>query len=274
MGPARKSGINKKWRVILLLLLVLVSCREENKPPACAILHPNNKSVFEIGDSIHVEVFASDPEEGPLQVEISLNGTRLVTLDQEPFTYGLPVEGYQPGEYTLNAEASDEGGLSDADAITITFNTGTPVVKSVSVDSITTVTAVVKGEVVHERGATVTARGVCWNTLPNPTVSHQNVLSGSGTGPFECKLQNLLNLTSYYVRTYAENENGISYGEQLTFTTGGVTGRLPVVTTGKVSAITKNSAICGGDVSEEGLSPVTGRGSMLEHQPESNHPGQ
>ena len=260
MVPARKSHINNKWRTVLLLLLVLVSCREENLPPSCVIIKPSNKSAFSIGDTIDVEVFSTDPEEGPLQVEISFNNAQVATLDQEPYVHELLFDGFLPGDYSLGAEVTDEGGLSDTDEITITLIATIPDVNTVSVDSISGVSAVASGEVVHGGGATVTERGVCWNTLPNPTISKQHIVSGSGPGTYNCRLENLLNQTTYYVRAYAQNEKGIAYGEQLSFTTLGSTGSLPVVMTGTVSSITTNSALCGGNVTQEGSSPVTGRG--------------
>ena len=64
----------------------------------------------------------------------------------------------------------------------------------------------------------VTARGICWSTKPNPTISDSKT-DGSGTGSFTSSLSNLASQTTYYVRAYATNEKGTSYGEQKSFTT-------------------------------------------------------
>ncbi len=66
---------------------------------------------------------------------------------------------------------------------------------------------------------TVTARGVCWSTNPNPTINDNKTSDGSGTGSFTSNLINLTGSTTYYVRAYATNEKGTSYGEEKSFTT-------------------------------------------------------
>ena len=81
-------------------------------------------------------------------------------------------------------------------------------VLSVTTDSVlgvTSTTATCSGEVWDDGGFNVTARGVCWSRSHNPTVT------GSITG--------LTPGTTYYVRAYATNSEGTSYGEELSFTT-------------------------------------------------------
>ena len=42
---------------------------------------------------------------------------------------------------------------------------------------------------------------------------------GTGTGAFESNLTDLLSRTTYYVRAYAINSAGTSYGDQVSFST-------------------------------------------------------
>jgi len=65
----------------------------------------------------------------------------------------------------------------------------------------------------------VTARGVCYSTSQNPDISNDHTTDGSGTGTFISNLTGLTYNTTYYVRAYATNSVGTSYGEQKTFTT-------------------------------------------------------
>lgn len=62
--------------------------------------------------------------------------------------------------------------------------------------------------------------GVCWNTSPNPTV-HDMFNSGNqiDESNFTAYLTYLLPNTTYYVRAYAINENGVGYGDELVFKT-------------------------------------------------------
>jgi len=132
-----------------------------------------------------------------------------------------------------------------------------PAVTTNTVSNITATSATCGGNVTSSGGANVTAKGVCWSTTQNPTVSNSHTTNGSGTGSFTSSMSNLTPNTTYYVRAYATNDAGTAYGEQRTFTTNTTT---PTVTTKVISNITTTSATCGGNVSSTGGSPVTARG--------------
>lgn len=67
--------------------------------------------------------------------------------------------------------------------------------------------------------AAVTARGVCWATTQNPTTADSYTTNGTGTGLFVSNITGLSKTTTYYVRAYATNSVGTSYGAQYTFKT-------------------------------------------------------
>jgi hypothetical protein len=94
-----------------------------------------------------------------------------------------------------------------------------PVVSTVSVSNVTVNSAKSGGNVTHDGGVEVIARGVCWSTQPNPSLSDNITTDGVGVGTYESVLSNLEPLTQYYVRAYAKNSVGTSYGEQVEFTT-------------------------------------------------------
>ena len=94
-----------------------------------------------------------------------------------------------------------------------------PVVTTAEVTGITCYTAVSGGEVTFDGNVTVTARGICWGTSPNPTIEDNKTTDGTGVGGFTSNLSNLEHNTTYYVRAYATNEVGTAYGEEVTFTT-------------------------------------------------------
>lgn len=113
------------------------------------------------------------------------------------------------------------------------------------------------GSVVSEGGASVTERGFCWNTAPNPTVSHSHVNCGLGIGEFEGQLTGLEIGTTYYVRAYATNSEGTNYSEEeKTFTTDNG----PSVTTDPVTQVMQFSATCSGSLLDDGGFTVLRRG--------------
>ena len=94
-----------------------------------------------------------------------------------------------------------------------------PTVTTANVTNIATTSATCGGNVTADGGASVTYRGVCWSTSPNPTISGSHTTNGSGTGNFSSSITGLNPNTTYYVRAYATNSAGTGYGEQKTFKT-------------------------------------------------------
>jgi len=94
-----------------------------------------------------------------------------------------------------------------------------PTVTTAGMTGITPTSANGGGEVTNDGGASVTARGVCWSTLPNPTTADSFTVDGWGTGAFLSNLTDLIPGTPYYVRSYATNFIGTAYGNEVTFTT-------------------------------------------------------
>jgi hypothetical protein len=137
---------------------------------------------------------------------------------------------------------------------------GLPVVTTSEVNNISITSASSGGNVISDGNALVTGRGVCWSTSQNPTIANNRTNEGQGVGTFSSNIANLTAGTTYYLRAYATNKNGTTYGEQRIFTTTTVNISLPVVSTDEVSDITDATATCGGNVTSDGNSVVTAKG--------------
>jgi uncharacterized protein (TIGR02145 family) len=70
-----------------------------------------------------------------------------------------------------------------------------------------------------DAGDPITAYGVCWSTSPHPTINDNHTTDGSGEATFTTQISGLTLGQTYYVRAYAINSVGVSYGEERTFTT-------------------------------------------------------
>ena len=75
------------------------------------------------------------------------------------------------------------------------------------------------GGSISTSNGTISARGICWSTSPNPTTSDSKTSCGTGTGSFTGYITGLKANTTYYVQAYATNETGTSYGGNQTITT-------------------------------------------------------
>jgi len=98
-------------------------------------------------------------------------------------------------------------------------NATIPVLATEAVSEITQTTATAGGGITSDGGALVSARGVCWSMLQNPTVSDGHTSDGSGIGNFVSHLAGLTPNTPYYARAYATNSAGTAYGNQQSFIT-------------------------------------------------------
>ncbi len=137
---------------------------------------------------------------------------------------------FQPGDmlqYTVHASGYYEYTSFDnpAENQNYTFDlqaqniANLPTVTTASVSEIASTSATCGGNVTDQGGAEVTARGVCWSTSQNPSIANDHSEDGSGLGAFSSNISNLTINTNYYVRAYATNSFGTSYGAQLSFLT-------------------------------------------------------
>ena len=125
--------------------------------------------------------------------------------------------------------------------------------------AITYNSAISGGEILSDGGAVVFLKGVCWSTLPNPTILNSRTEDGLGKSSFTSTLNSLLAGTTYYVRAYARNSIGIGYAPQVTFKT--LSNELPTLgATSTVYSITRNSAISGGVITSSGGLPILAKG--------------
>ncbi len=99
-------------------------------------------------------------------------------------------------------------------------STDPPSVTTAAVSAISGTTATCGGEVKSQGSSEVTARGVCWGTNANPTISDSKTADGTGIGVFVSSITGLTPGTTYHVRAYATNSNGTNYGADVSFSTG------------------------------------------------------
>ena len=72
-------------------------------------------------------------------------------------------------------------------------------------------------------------RGICWSTTPNPTIDNHvvNSMSHGDGAHYYTELTNLEENTTIYFRAFAQNVLGLSYGNELSFTTGNFNVTIP-----------------------------------------------
>lgn len=166
---------------------------------------------------------------------------------------------YNTGSYAYASGCKRVPGANDyVSKLRVIRNFGPATLPTVTTDAITSIggeTAFSGGNVTNDGGANIIARGVCWSTAQNPTITDSKTSDGSGAGVFASNITGLTQGTLYYVRAYATNIAGTAYGNQQSFTT--IIPSAPTITTEQITNIIATGATSGGTIVSDGGAPIT-----------------
>jgi hypothetical protein len=110
--------------------------------------------------------------------------------------------------------------ISVIDSVTHSVQNLPILTTTIRTDSTTNVSAFGGGIITSEGGRPVSVRGVCWDTLPVPTVDKNYFLDEvGGAGTFNGSIKPLKSNKTYYIRAFAISVAGISYGNEISFVT-------------------------------------------------------
>jgi len=260
--------------IFTIALFVLFSCEKDKAPQPPS--GNNNKITFAVintnsisyrsasitcsidtlgGQNIYQHGFCWDTQENP---DITKDKTELGTMNNAGvFTNDLTD--LQPNtKYYIKAYVTFNYFTIYSKQATFTTNPlSSPTVTTDEVTNITAISAVSGGNITDDGGSSITARGVCWSTSQNPTIIDSHTTDGAGTGSFTSEITGLEFSTNYYVRSYATNNVSTSYGSENSFTTND---GIPDLATTEITNITINSAVSGGNITDDGGFSITNRG--------------
>lgn len=97
-----------------------------------------------------------------------------------------------------------------------------PILDSTKITQLTCCSATIACDTVLGIGTKIIEKGICWNDKPSPTIFEGTKTQFSynfDNGGINVQLIDLDENKTYFVKTYAINETGISYGNELKFTT-------------------------------------------------------
>jgi len=103
-------------------------------------------------------------------------------------------------------------GCDNEDAIEL------PKLTTTSLTEITQSSVKTGGEIISNGGTEIISQGICWGTVPNPTINSSLIADTTKTNSFTSLLSGLKDNTTYYLRAYATNSSGTAYGNELSFT--------------------------------------------------------
>ena len=123
--------------------------------------------------------------------------------------------------YYLRAYATNIKGTGYGEQVQFTTfaHSDLPIVKTSDVDNITSSSALVGGVVISHGGTLVKEQGVYWSARPDPVANGIRKVIDNGWSNFQTVIEGLDIKTQYYIKAYAKNNSGTSYGELVTFET-------------------------------------------------------
>ncbi len=165
--------------------------------------------------------------------------------------------------YYIRAYAINEVGIGYGNEIKLDFNAVKPIVytKEPTNVSISGGTATFNGSIESVGDPAYTERGFVYGTVHNPTIEDDinKVVTGIGKGDFSVNITDLEMNNIYYIRAYAINSQGTTYGNEVTLDFNAV---MPVVSTSTVTAINiaAGTATLNGKIDSIGDPAYTERG--------------
>jgi hypothetical protein len=93
-----------------------------------------------------------------------------------------------------------------------------PELTTISITPLSTTSAKSGGDITNDGGSPIIARGICWSINPDESIAGLHSTDGTGTGNFQSTLIGIDIQKTYYVRAYATNKNGTSYGNEVVCT--------------------------------------------------------
>jgi hypothetical protein len=135
-------------------------------------------------------------------------------------TYTSSITGLTPNtNYYVRSYATNSLGTNyGTEIIFITLKAAPTMAVTTTATSVTSTTAITGGNIVSDNGDAITARGVVWSTSTNPAIAlSTKTTDGTGAGTYTSSITGLnTTSTTYYVRSYATNTYGTSYGAEIT----------------------------------------------------------
>ena len=216
----------KKIIALALLILANLSCSSsDDQVVEVAPASPTNLTGTLVNNLLRLNWNDISNNESGFKIERKLNGSFSVigTVSANTTTYDdnsiSTGQTYIYRVYSYNS-AGNSASYTNEFSISIPVPITLPTVTTSTVTSIMSTTANSGGNITSDGGASVSARGLVWSTSQNPTIALSTKTSdGTGSGTFTSNISGLAANTTYYVKAYATNSVGTSYGNEITFTT-------------------------------------------------------
>lgn len=260
------------WLWILVMTLSITSCKEEIYKFPVQVFTQDAKKIK--ATSVQAEALFINPSEESITEKgffYTVNDSASTILENKVIVtdtgFSKTIASLQANtEYSYFAFAKTAS--NDVHGPVKRFKTlafQAPTLTTSDVKNILITTCLAGGNISYDGGKPVLDRGVCLSLSPNPTIQDIRIQIGQGEGDYGIVITKLKPFTSYFIRAYAINEIGISYGNELSFKTQDY--RPVGLRTLDPESIQIFEATLGGETIDAGGGEITQRGICLSRNP-------
>ncbi|NPD48202.1 MULTISPECIES: hypothetical protein [unclassified Lentimicrobium] len=131
-------------------------------------------------------------------------------------------------DYSISVPASTDGeisftvttGFSLFAVAGLAIDINTPTVQTDSVHRLSATAGIFYGNVLNIGEPNLSQHGFCWNTTGSPNLNDSITEGGTldASGNYATTIPNLIEHTTYFVRSYATNKTGTEYGDEIVYT--------------------------------------------------------
>ena len=208
------------------LLLMIASCeKDQDVIQSNVVIQKENISSFYKSAIVECELTSSATLSNIFVDYSNINGSDYQRVEVKKIAnkYFAVLTGLTPNTsydfryYTANKYSNKT--IERESRITTTSQTSIAAVLTDTATNITKSSAKVQIYIIDNGGEYITECGAVLGTTANPTISDRKVASINKTGTITLELTDLKAETNYYVRAYAINAKGVSYGNTISFST-------------------------------------------------------
>jgi Concanavalin A-like lectin/glucanases superfamily len=170
------------------------------------------------------------------------------------------VEGtnYNVRSYAINGKGTNYGNEQKFSTLALK----TPLVSTEMATNVAATYVTLQGKITDNGGIDLLEKGFCIAKNPNPSLNDIRVkASNNEIGTYAIVVTALDPQTKYYVRSYAQNSKGISFGNEISFITTPAT--IATVVTNDLQEISQNSVRAGVEITNNGGADITEFGVCL-----------
>lgn len=202
----------------ILLSFLLIKCIGPQL--TCIITNPLEGDEINKGDIVTISVDAESLDADILEVKLFIDEIGKVSLNSFPYNYEWDTWDENFGEHIIRVKVIDSNGEQTETGIRVTIiDNNVPEAISNDATSIGTKTATLNGEIGTMGSNLITECGFHWSQNSKIPDVNDSICKLDLSSPFSYRLKNLKPNTTYYFRAFCANNNGVGFGETLSFTT-------------------------------------------------------